>query len=67
VRGKYGVQTRADQISDTLPTIRHRCNIDVWAQAQSRRDGHHSLVTPDRVLSEYNKDLIFLFENNVGV
>jgi len=24
-----------------------------------RRDGHHSLVIPKRVLSEYNKDLIF--------
>jgi len=26
----------------------------VWALAQSRRDGHRSLVTPERVLSEYN-------------
>jgi len=24
----------------------------------SRGDGHRSLVTPERVLSEYNKDLI---------
>jgi len=31
----------------------------VWALAQSRGDGHHSLMTPKRVLSEYNKDLIF--------
>jgi len=31
----------------------------VWALAQSRRDGHRSLVTPKRVLSEYNEDLIF--------
>jgi len=37
----------------------------VWALAQSRGDGHRSLVTPERVLSEYNvlreynKDLIF--------
>jgi len=45
-----------------LPTSRHRCNLDVWALAQSRRDGHGSLVTPKRVLNEYNKDLIF-FEN----
>jgi len=29
----------------------------VWALAQSRGDGHRSLVTPERVLSEYN--LIF--------
>jgi len=32
----------------------------VWALAQSRGDGHRSLVTRERVLSEYNKDLIFL-------
>jgi len=32
-----------------LPTTRHRCNLD-W---------HRSLVTPERVLSEYNEDLIF--------
>jgi len=31
---------------------------DVWALAQSRRDGHCSLVTPERILSEYNEDLI---------
>jgi len=30
----------------------------VWALAQSRVDGHRSLVTPERVLSEYNEDLI---------
>jgi len=41
-----------------LPTTRHRCNLDVWALMQSRRDGQHSLVTPERVLSEYNEDLI---------
>jgi len=32
----------------------------LWALAQSRGDGHRSLVTPERVLSEYNQDLIFL-------
>jgi len=31
----------------------------VWVLAQSRRDGHRSLVTPKRVLSENNKDLFF--------
>jgi len=41
-----------------LPTTRHRCNLDVWALAQSRGDGHRSLVTPERVLNEYNEDLI---------
>jgi len=30
----------------------------VWALAQSCGDGHRSLVTPERVLSEYNEDLI---------
>jgi len=44
-----------------LPTTRHRCNLDVWALARNRVDGHRSLVTPERVLSEYNKDLIFAF------
>jgi len=34
----------------------------VWALAQSRGDGHRSLVTPERVLSEYNKDLIFFLK-----
>jgi len=28
--------------------------------AQSREDGHRSLVTPERVLSEYNEDLILI-------
>jgi len=41
-----------------LPTTRHRCNLDVWALAQCRGDGHRSLVTSERVLSEYNEDLI---------
>jgi len=31
----------------------------VWALAQSHGDGHRSLVTPKRILSEYNEDLIF--------
>jgi len=44
-----------------LSTTRHCCNLDVWALAQSRGDGHCSLVTPKRVLSEYNEDLIFFF------
>jgi len=42
-------------------TTHTRCKLDVWAQAQSRRVGHHSLVTPERVLSEYNEDLIFMY------
>jgi len=31
----------------------------VWVLAQSREDGHHSLVTREKVSSEYNEDLIF--------
>jgi len=30
--------------------------------AQSCEDGHHSLVTLERVLSEYNEDSIFDFD-----
>jgi len=33
----------------------------VLALAQSREYGHRSLVTPERVLSKYNKNLIFLY------
>jgi len=56
--GGMGFISRADQISHTLPTTRHRCNLDVCALAQSCGDGHRSIVTPERVLSEYNEDLI---------
>jgi len=31
----------------------------VWTLAQSRGDGYRSLVTPERVSSEYNQNLIF--------
>jgi len=41
-----------------LPTTRHRYNFDVWVLVQSRGDGHRSLMTPERVLSEYKEDLI---------
>jgi len=53
-------KSRPDQISHTLPTTRYRFNFEVWALAQSRGDGHRSLVTPERVLSEYNEDLILI-------
>jgi len=39
-----------------LPTTRHRYILD-------RGDGHRSLVTPERVLSEYKEDLIFFLKN----
>jgi len=44
-----------------LPTTLHRCNLDVWALAQSRGDGNRSLVASKSVLSEYNEDLVFLY------
>jgi len=33
----------------------------VWALVQSRGDGHRSLVTPERVLNEYNENLDFFW------
>jgi len=35
---------------------------EVWALAQNRRERHRSLVTLEKVLSEYNEDLIFSFD-----
>jgi len=34
----------------------------VWALAQSCGNGYRSLVTLERVLSEYNEDFIFILE-----
>jgi len=48
-----------------LPMNRHRCNLKVWALAQSVGDGHRSLVTLDRVLSEYNEDLTFFIPHQL--
>jgi len=58
--GDMGFKSRADQISHTLPTTRHCCNLDMWALSQSHADGHRSLVTPERVLGECNEDLIWI-------
>jgi len=33
----------------------------VWSLTQSRGDGHRSLVTPGRVLSEYNENFFYFF------
>jgi len=38
----------------------------VWALVQSRGDGHRLLVTPERVLSEYNEDFDFEVVINVS-
>jgi len=42
-----------------LTTTRHRCNLKVRAVAHSRGDRYRSLVTLERVLSEYNEVFIF--------
>jgi len=57
-----GFKSRSDQISHTLLTAHHRCNLGVWALAQSRGVRHRLLVNPERVLSEYNEDLIFIYD-----
>jgi len=49
-----------------LPSTRYQrlatvATFEVWALAQSRGDGHCSLVTLEMVLSEYNKDFILFF------
>jgi len=56
--GGMGFKSRADQVSHMLPTTCYYYNLDVWALAQSRGDGHRSLETPERVLSEYNEEWI---------
>jgi len=56
-----GFKYRADKISYTLPTTRHRCIFEVWALAQSHGDGHRSLVTPKRILSKYNEGFILFW------
>jgi len=51
--------TRCQQLATVATLI-------VWALAQSRGDRHRSLMTPERVLSEYNEDLIFLIFEELG-
>jgi len=62
--GYMGFKSGVDQISHTLPAIRYRCKFEVWAQAQAVEMGTDQLVTrlmtAERVLSEYNEDVIFL-------
>jgi len=40
---------------------------EVWALERSRGDGHRSLVTHERILSEYNEDLIFVYVFKQGL
>jgi len=50
---------RPDGTSGKKQRLATVATLIVWALAQSRGVGHRSLVIPERVLSEYNKDLIF--------
>jgi len=51
-----------EPISHTLSTTRHdSATLEVWVLAQSGENGYRSLVTLERVLSEYNEDLIFFW------
>jgi len=59
--GSMRFKSRDDEISHTLPMTYHRCNLNMQALAQSLGDGHRSIVTLERVLSEYKEDLIFYF------
>jgi len=42
-----GFNSRTDQISHTLPTTRQRCNVNMWALAQSCGDGQWVPLTRD--------------------
>jgi len=63
--GSMEFKFRDDKISHTLPMTHHRCNLKEWTLAQSLGDGHRSLVTLERVLNKYNKDLIFSFPHQL--
>jgi len=54
--GGMGFKSGTDQISTHCQRLATAATLKVWALAQRRRVGHRSLVTPVRVLSEYNKD-----------
>jgi len=36
-----------------------------WRKAAEMDSGHHELVTPEKVLSEYNEDLILIWQTSV--
>jgi len=64
VREVWSSNPEQINFNHTLPTTHHRCNFEVWPLAQKLRRwvvGHRSLVTPKRVLSDYNENLIFQF------
>jgi len=62
VREVWGSNPEPIKYPIRCPGLATVATLIVWALAQRRGDRHRSLVTPERVLSEYNKDLIF-FEN----
>jgi len=51
---RQGLRPRA-----RAPTCPPPCYATVWALAQSRGDGHRSLVTSESIFSECNEDLFF--------
>jgi len=57
-RELWGSYLKPIKSSHKLPTIRHRCNFEVCSLAQSRGDGHRSLVTSERVFTT-KRDLNF--------
>jgi len=59
VWGSYSESIKSPTRCQRLATA---ATFEVWTLAQSRGDGHRSLVTPERILSEYNEDLTFWLE-----
>jgi len=55
----YGVQIRSISNLPHVTNDSPHCNLEVWANVQCHGDGHHSLVRPESVFSEYNEDFVF--------
>jgi len=55
VRGSYPELIKSPTRCQRFVTA---ATFEAWALAQSRGDGHRSLVTPESLLSEYSEDLI---------
>jgi len=55
-----GFKSRADQISHTLPTTRHRCKLEVRVLVQDHGDTCEPLTRDSRKgIEEYYKDMFF--------
>jgi len=57
--GGIGFKYQANQIFHTLPTTRHRCNLDVWSFGAKPRRWAPLTRDTRKGISEYNEDLIF--------